>query len=355
MENNSGRKEVYFASANSYYGFRSYFDVIFNSKNFTKIYVLKGGPGTGKSTIMKKCRDFAEKQGYLYEIFCCSSDPKSLDGIVLWNNSKKIAILDGTAPHERDAVIPGAVDELIALSNGFDISALEKRRNAIEELNKKKNLSYREAYKYLSFSSVFAEKIKAEIKSCFNIEKAYKHAEAIAATLPDSDLSENDIRLISSFSKNGYETLPTLPSISSIEYSVFGKWGSDAIYMNLLLDALRRISKKARRFPSPLDSDKIEALTFMGGDVTVSCMGRGDILCDTTEFLNSELLIRMDEYLDIFDNAREKFLMLATEQLSEASKYHFLLEEIYTEHMDFSVIDEIRENLFVKIKNILSV
>ena len=36
----------YFGAANSYNGFISYFDKIFDSKEYDKIYVLKGGPGT---------------------------------------------------------------------------------------------------------------------------------------------------------------------------------------------------------------------------------------------------------------------------------------------------------------------
>ena len=42
---------TYFAAANSYRGFISYFDKIFPSTEFEKIFVLKGGPGTGKTTV----------------------------------------------------------------------------------------------------------------------------------------------------------------------------------------------------------------------------------------------------------------------------------------------------------------
>ena len=41
----------YFAAANSYEGFISFFDNIFNSEKFDRIYVIKGGPGTGKTVM----------------------------------------------------------------------------------------------------------------------------------------------------------------------------------------------------------------------------------------------------------------------------------------------------------------
>ena len=43
----------YFASANGYTGFRSYFDTVYKSENFDKIIILQGGPGSGKSSLMK--------------------------------------------------------------------------------------------------------------------------------------------------------------------------------------------------------------------------------------------------------------------------------------------------------------
>lgn len=42
----------YYACANSARGFVSFFDG--NIKGLDKLYILKGGPGTGKSTLMKK-------------------------------------------------------------------------------------------------------------------------------------------------------------------------------------------------------------------------------------------------------------------------------------------------------------
>ena len=59
----------YFAAANSYGGFISYFDKLFDSKEYNRIYVLKGGPGTGKSSFMKKVSAHFHNAGcYVEEI-----------------------------------------------------------------------------------------------------------------------------------------------------------------------------------------------------------------------------------------------------------------------------------------------
>ena len=43
----------FFAAANTGGGFVSFFDEVFNRDGINKIYILKGGPGCGKSTLMK--------------------------------------------------------------------------------------------------------------------------------------------------------------------------------------------------------------------------------------------------------------------------------------------------------------
>ena len=58
-------KKVFFASSNSYKGFQSYFDLIYNPKNLKKIYIVKGGPGTGKSHLMKSVAEHFEGENYV--------------------------------------------------------------------------------------------------------------------------------------------------------------------------------------------------------------------------------------------------------------------------------------------------
>ena len=60
------------------------------------IYILKGGPGCGKSTLMGKIGDWAEEAGLETEYILCSGDPGSLDAVVI--PALKAAVVDGTAP-----------------------------------------------------------------------------------------------------------------------------------------------------------------------------------------------------------------------------------------------------------------
>ena len=98
----------YFAAANSAHGFVSWFDDIFAPETLGRTYILKGGSGTGKSTLMKRAAARCEEAGGEVERFRCSSDAASLDGVILRLGGDSAAILDGTAPHLRDPRYPGA-------------------------------------------------------------------------------------------------------------------------------------------------------------------------------------------------------------------------------------------------------
>ena len=87
----------FFLGANSARGFVSFYDDLIDLKTANGVYILKGCPGCGKSSLMKKVASAAESKSIKVERIYCSSDPDSLDGIVLPELGK--AIVDGTAPH----------------------------------------------------------------------------------------------------------------------------------------------------------------------------------------------------------------------------------------------------------------
>ena len=72
-----------FAAANSGKGFCSFYGEIFSPERTERRYLIKGGPGTGKSSLMRRVAGEAEKRGYGVEYYRCSSDPTSLDAILI--------------------------------------------------------------------------------------------------------------------------------------------------------------------------------------------------------------------------------------------------------------------------------
>ena len=141
-----GKMRKLFPGANTSNGFYSYFDYII-PKDVNRIFCLKGGPGVGKSSLMKKvAKEFVER-GYDVEVFPCSSDPASLDAVVI--KKLKVVLLDATAPHIVDPKIPGAIDEVVNFGDFWTVDNLENNKVEILQCNKEISGCFQRAFKYL--------------------------------------------------------------------------------------------------------------------------------------------------------------------------------------------------------------
>lgn len=87
----------YFLGANAPGGFYSLYDQLIAPETARAVYILKGGPGCGKSTLMRTVSDMVCAAGEQAEYILCSGDPDSLDAVVF--PRLKVALVDGTAPH----------------------------------------------------------------------------------------------------------------------------------------------------------------------------------------------------------------------------------------------------------------
>ncbi|MDE7243173.1 MAG: hypothetical protein K2O18_04235 [Oscillospiraceae bacterium] len=87
----------FFLGANSGQGFQNLFQTFCEPEKHHDLLVLKGGPGVGKSTMMRKIGEAMEARGEEVEYLHCSGDPKSLDGVHI--PRIKTAVVDGTSPH----------------------------------------------------------------------------------------------------------------------------------------------------------------------------------------------------------------------------------------------------------------
>jgi len=143
----SGNARHYFPGNNTPGGFFSYYHFIMEQKEARRIWTLKGGPGTGKSSFMKKIGETMLEEGHNVDFLHCSSASDSLDGILLRNLG--VAMVDGTAPHVIDPVNPGAVDTIINLGDYWNECGILENRKSIIETNERVGSIFAGVYHYL--------------------------------------------------------------------------------------------------------------------------------------------------------------------------------------------------------------
>lgn len=138
----------FFLGANSGRGFQSLYDRFCEPENFYDLAVIKGGPGGGKSTLMRRVGQAMEKLGQEVEYLHCSGDPESLDGVYI--PGIHAAIVDGTSPHVLEPRYPGAVERYLDLGRYCDPAAAKAARNEIVRCTRANSAAYQRAYRALA-------------------------------------------------------------------------------------------------------------------------------------------------------------------------------------------------------------
>ncbi len=163
----------YFLGANTRSGFRSLYDG-FCSGPDDYLYIIKGGPGGGKSSFMRKIGEAASRRGYDVEYVVCSGDPDSLDGVYI--PQKHVGFVDGTAPHVIEPRNIGADSFYVNLGCfcSCEIAWYDARR--ITELTAEYRAHYARAYKWLGAAGCVAEAPIAGAYTPEALEKARSRA-----------------------------------------------------------------------------------------------------------------------------------------------------------------------------------
>lgn len=156
----TGRIKHVFPGGNTSLGFFSYYDHL-TPPDATRVFILKGGPGVGKSSFMRKIGEEMRSRGFDIEHHHCSSDNDSLDGVVI--PAAGVALLDGTAPHVVDPVNPGAVSEIIHLGDYWNEAKLRAAREQILAVNRRLGRLFATAYSQLAEAKVIRDEMESYV------------------------------------------------------------------------------------------------------------------------------------------------------------------------------------------------
>lgn len=166
------RIKEFFLGSNTCRGFSSRQQELY-TKGFNRVFILKGGPGTGKSTLIKKITNRLLQEGYAVELYCCASDNRSMDGLGV--PSLGVVIVDGTYPHIVDPELPGIRDEIINLGSYWKEDLLKTFSREIKEHRREIRTYFEIAYRYLKEAKVAYEQWQSLFNYCLNKHEAAKN------------------------------------------------------------------------------------------------------------------------------------------------------------------------------------
>ena len=329
-------KDTYFAAVNSGGGFLSYFPQVFGSDKIKKRYVIKGGPGTGKSSFMRRVAEYAEACGRRVEYYRCSSDPASLDGIVI---DRVCALLDGTAPHVYEPKLIGVQDHIVNLCQFWDGEQLEKRRGDIVSLTTLRSGEYRKAYGYLSAASGLNEINDSIASSALDTEKMGAAAGRILRQIDDGESFMLEYRIVNAVGMSGFTHLSSFEKKASRLYAIVDSYELSWRFLSAVIEGAAEKRVRVQVSYDPIEPHKPDGVYFpMDKTALIICHGdipEGATVINMARFVMGDRLQGVKAEYRYNRRLRDALLGAAEDALGRAGKYHFQLEDMYKECMDF--------------------
>ncbi|MDP4119251.1 MAG: ATPase [Bacillota bacterium] len=350
----------YLLGGNTPMGFYSYYDYLIKQQDAEIIYIIKGGPGTGKSTLMKKIGKWAEANGLEADYIYCSSDPDSLDGLVI--PKINAAIVDGTAPHVVDPKNPGAVDTILYMGDCWYREEIKKNKEEIISINKQIKEKYSFAYDHLRAAGCLYEAIEKLHKKLVKKEAIEKTAgEIIYSEIKDfSDRGTGYERKLfaSAFGPTGY--ISYADTISCNKKYVISGIGTEFV-LKRVAAAFNEYDYDTELFYNPLSPEK-EVLHIYVPELDV-----GIFTGDALSGVKQDKAIIMDlshaadkyvfeEYTEELDNCRvamERQSEEACKIILSAKTLHDKLESFYIPNMNFEEIGKKGEEIIAHLESMI--
>ena len=316
------RKNYYFASANSGDGFIG--DLKHLAPQDWFMYIIKGGSGMGKSTMMKKIASHFEKMGEDIEVYYCSTDPKSVDGIRLLD--RKIAVVDGTMPHVVEPNILGVTHKIVDVGQALSNDVIQEKLN-LENLVKSKKVYYQSAYNYLASAKILDENISNNFEINNILIKQAK----------------NLFSKIKPFLKPGTKQEVFLGCLNDKEFSIETK------------NKFKVVSFLSDRYESSLVLKLLdEMLGKYQRKIVLDCLNpsiiKGIIIDNKILIKSIDYKIKTNKKIEKNNKIIKKIKNFAKNDIKKAKELHCEIEKIYLNYVDFNVLSKLTEKVINEIE-----
>lgn len=338
----------FFLGANSKDGFYSLYDNLIDLKKANSVYIIKGSPGCGKSSFMKKIKLCLEHSGFSVEDIWCSSDPESLDGIVV--PALEVAFVDGTAPHIVEPKYPLAVEKYINLGDFIDTDGLIDKRSEIIALTDKYREGYNRVYTPLKAAAVIEAELLNIALGGISIDKLQKKAKGIISRELNMKGSGGTVkkRFLSSISSNGYTTLfDTVNALADEIYILDDNFGLGAFLLNPIAEAAVSAGFDVYLAYSPLCPERLEhiiiperKLAFITSKKHSEYKGEYKRRVRIDAMIDTDYLREKKKKISFSRKLMRSTLNESYSMLKELKLLHDDIEALYNPYVNFDAIYE---------------
>lgn len=353
---NKPKTEEYFLGAVTADGFSTDFARTVARDGFFT-FILKGGAGTGKSSLMKRINnELAEGDRTLYH---CSSDPASLDAIVL--EDYKAIVMDGTAPHTFDPEVPAVKEVIVNLGEFWDDEKLQKDKKEIIAAMKLNKSYMSRAKRYVcALSDISFDTYSLGLEALDNIKLAALADRLTKRLITGRGSSTGDIsiRQLSAVTMEGLktytETLFSYPKVMLFSDEYYA--ASSTLFDTIAAAAAAKGYDVMLCVCQLLSNDVTEHIIIPELGLALVSVNKQNGIERTGRTVNLSKLYDEDMIalklprLKLNRSASRTLLDEAAKTLTLAKQAHDDIEKYYIAAMDFKRLDKSAEKLIAKIK-----
>ena len=344
----------YFPGANTPQGFFSYYQYILPPEETNQKIILKGGPGTGKSSLMKKVAALLRAKGYKVNLLHCSSDPDSLDAIVA--PSLGFCMLDGTAPHVVDPSTPGATDTILHLGQYWDAAGIRKHKEQIRQTSKEISACFANAYDYLRAAGSVENYIRKETLKAADETQITKALNALMADLALGADFQKPSKIKKAFltgftPKGNISYIDSFATTADRVIQIKSEADTAAFFTNRLAERIIANGKAATFFYCPLQPDKkIEHIYLPKESIFITTSNTYHACTANAQCVDLNAFIKPCPALRADTDILNILLSRAISCIKNAKVLHDKLEQFYIPYMDFDAMTDLPHKI---VSNIL--
>ncbi|MCL2367474.1 MAG: hypothetical protein FWC72_00615 [Oscillospiraceae bacterium] len=342
----------FFLGANAPTGFYSLYDQLVDPHTDEALYILKGGPGSGKSSFLKTITKGLQDAGLAVEQIHCTAEPDSLDAIYI--PALKTAYADGTSPHILEPAYMAVMDQYINLGIFYDTAALRPYKTEVIDKTRAYQTRYARAYDCLAAAKGVIGDLAAPLVDENTVAAVQKRTRGIIAReIGKKRRGQGKItyRFLTALTHRGYVTrFDTVEALATRVYHLDNNFGLAHHMLSDLVKAATDAGLDCVLCPSPMDPEVYEHLlipaldlAFVSSNHEISYTGpayrhiRLDAMVDRECLKNHRARIRF---------SKKVFALLISEvvtTLTEAKELYDEIEQLYNPHVDWDGVYALAE------------
>lgn len=351
--NNRGLIRYVFASSHTTQGYYTFIPELI--RDLDRVYILKGAPGTGKSTFIRLIGEVLSEQGLEVEFWISALDSITPDGVYV--AQLNLAVINGSMQVGIDPRYPGVKEHLIHLGDYWDQAAIEAQRQQIIDLVDMIAFSQQKANDLLrELGRLKAEQRRLNSRH-INMEKIEQLIKQLGREIVENRSGEKHY-FAGVLTIDGWvDYVHELSHSCQKRYIFKGPVGSGK---SMIIGELARLVKDSGYFLEyyhcGLEVDNLVMVIIRNLQIALIESGTGEIPLKPWD-----VVVDLGLYLEGYDeegrqedniNCRnlENLLLKARQELERSSSSQQELKKIYAGAMDFAGLDKIRRDLLEAIR-----